>query len=310
MTPPAASADALQPVGFVGLGIMGRPMAENLIRAGHPLVVFNRTKARADALVALGARAAASPAEVARAAPIVIVMVTDSPDVEEVVAGPGGIIEGVRPGSIVVDMSTIAPATERRLAARLRERGADLVDAPVSGGDVGARNATLAIMMGGEPASVARVQPVLTRLGRSLTHCGPVGSGQLAKLSNQILVGVTLLAVSEAISFARRNGLDPETMVHAVENGAAASWQLSNLGPKILREDFAPGFMVDLIQKDLRIVLEAAGAAGAPLPATALLHQLFTMAQAHGEGRQGTQILGRVIERLSGDGDKPIPRKG
>src|SRR5206468_695058 len=152
------------------------------------------------------------------------------------------------------------------------------------------------------------VQPVLTRLGRSLTHCGPVGSGQLAKLSNQILVGVTLLAVSEAISFARRNGLDPETMVHAVENGAAASWQLSNLGPKILKEDFAPGFMVDLIQKDLRIVLEAA--AGAPLPATALLHQLFTMAQANGEGRQGTQILGRVIQRLAGDGGGPAPREG
>ena len=299
MTPPAAS-DATQGVGFVGLGIMGRPMAENLIRAGYPLTVFNRTKARADALVELGARAATSPADVARAAPIVIVMVTDSPDVEAVVAGPGGIIEGVRPGSIVVDMSTIAPGTERRLAGLLRERGADLVDAPVSGGDVGARNATLAIMMGGEHASVARVQPVLTRLGRSLTHCGPVGCGQLAKLSNQILVGVTLLAVSEAISFARGNGLDPETMVHAVENGAAASWQLSNLGPKILQGDFAPGFMVDLIQKDLRIVLEAAGDAGAPLPATALLHQLFTAAQAHGEGRQGTQILGRVIERLAG----------
>jgi 3-hydroxyisobutyrate dehydrogenase len=310
MTPPAASSDATQSVGFVGLGIMGRPMAENLIRAGYRLTVFNRTKARADALVELGARAAASPADVARAAPIVIVMVTDSPDVEAVVAGPDGLIEGIGPGSVVVDMSTIAPGTERRLAARLRERGADLVDAPVSGGDVGARNATLAIMMGGEPASVARVQPVLTRLGKSLTHCGPVGSGQLTKLSNQILVGVTLLAVSEAISFARRNGLDPETMVHAVENGAAASWQLSNLGPKILGEDFAPGFMVDLIQKDLRIVLEAAGDAGAPLPATALLHQLFASAQAHGEGRQGTQILGRVIERLAGSGGGQSPRKG
>jgi len=299
MTPPAAR-DANPPVGFVGLGIMGRPMAENLVRAGHPLVVFNRTAARTAPLVAIGARAAASPAEVARAAAVVIVMVTDSPDVEQVVAGAGGIIEGVRPGSIIVDMSTIAPGTERRLAARLRERGADLVDAPVSGGDVGARNATLAIMMGGETDSVARVQPVLARLGRSLTHCGPVGSGQLAKLSNQILVGVTLLAVSEAIAFARGLGLDPETMVHAVENGAAASWQLTNLGPKILKGDFAPGFMVDLIQKDLRIVLEAAGGAGSPLPATALLHQLFTSAQAHGEGRQGTQILGRVIERLAG----------
>src|SRR5262245_48224461 len=302
MTPPSQGTDARPPVGLVGLGIMGRPMAENLIRAGHPLTVFNRTRSKADALAAKGARVAPTPAEVARVAPFVIVVVTDSPDVEQVVAGPGGILEGVRPGSIVVDMSTIAPATERRLAARLRERGADLVDAPVSGGDVGARNATLAIMMGGEPASGERVRPILSCLGKSLTHCGPVGSGQIAKLANQILVGVTLLAVSEAIAFARGNGLDPETMLHAVENGAAASWQLSNLGPKILKEDFAPGFMVDLIQKDLRILLDAAGAAGAPLPATALLHQLFTSAQAHGEGRQGTQILGRVIERLSAKG--------
>jgi len=285
-------------VGFVGLGIMGRPMAGHLRRAGHPLTVFNRTAGRSDDLVAAGARVAASPAEVAAASEVIVVMVSDTPDVEEVVAGPRGLIEGIRPGSVVVDMSTVSPDLERRLAARLRERGADLVDAPVSGGDVGARNATLAIMAGGEPATVERVRPLLMRMGKNVTHCGPVGAGQLAKLCNQILVGVTLLGVSEAIALARGSGLDPEVMIKAVEGGAAASWQLSNLGPRILRGDFEPGFMVDLIQKDLRIVLETADVAGAPIPATALVRQLFLAAQARGLGRKGTQIMGDVVARL------------
>lgn len=292
------SAAGLPRAGVIGLGIMGRPMAGHLLRAGHPLTVFNRTPGRADDLKAAGARVATSPAEVAEAADVVIVMVSDSPDVEAVVLGPRGASEGARPGTIVVDMSTVSPAIERKAAARLRERGADYVDAPVSGGDVGARNATLAIMAGGETAAVERVRPVLMRLGKSVTHCGPVGSGQLAKLCNQILVGVNLLAVSEAIAFARKSGLDPEVMIRAIEGGAAASWQLSNLGPKILAGDFAPGFMVDLIQKDYRILQETADASATPLPATSLVRQLFLAAQAHGEGRLGTQVLGRVVERL------------
>lgn len=293
------------PLGFVGLGIMGRPMAGHLRRAGHPLTVFNRTAGRADELLAAGARVAGSPAEVAAASEVIVVMVSDTPDVEQVVAGPRGLLEGIRPGSIVVDMSTVSPDLERRLAARLRERGADLVDAPVSGGDVGARNATLAIMAGGAAATVDRVRPILMRVGKSVTHCGPVGAGQLAKLCNQILVGVTLLGVSEAIALARGSGLDPEVMIKAVEGGAAASWQLSNLGPRILRGDFEPAFMVDLMQKDLRIVLETADAAGAPLPATALLRQLFLSAQARGLGRKGTQIMGEVVARL-GRGDAGV----
>jgi 3-hydroxyisobutyrate dehydrogenase len=200
----------------------------------------------------------------------------------------------------VVDMSTIAPATERRLAERLRERGADLVDAPVSGGDVGAQNATLAIMAGGDAAALERARPVLQCLGKSITHCGPVGTGQLAKLCNQILVSVTLLGVSEAIAFARKSGLDPEVMLRAVGGGAAASWQLANLGPRILNDDVAPGFMVDLMQKDLRLVEETGAEAGAPLLATSLVRQLFRAAQARGEGRAGTQVLGRVLARLAG----------
>jgi 3-hydroxyisobutyrate dehydrogenase len=293
--PTAASLSA----GFVGLGIMGRPMAGHLLRAGFPLTVFNRTAARADELVAAGARRAGSPAEVARAAEVIVVNVTDSKDVEEVVMGPGGLAEGIRRGSVVVDMSTVAPATERRMAALLRERGADYLDAPVSGGDVGAKNATLAIMVGGEAAALERARPLLEKLGKAITHCGPVGHGQLTKLANQILVGVTLLGVSEAISFARKGGLDPEVMLRAVSGGAAGSWQLSNLGPKILADDVAPGFMIDLMLKDLRLVAETAEAAGAELPATEIMSRLFDAARGQGWGREGTQALGRVVAALS-----------
>ncbi|HEU4401627.1 MAG TPA: NAD(P)-dependent oxidoreductase [Candidatus Polarisedimenticolia bacterium] len=288
-------------LGFIGLGIMGRPMAGHLLGAGYPLTVFNRTRARAEEMAAQGCAVAESPAGVAAAAEVIITMVSDSPDVEQVVAGPRGLLEAIRPGSVVVDMSTISPEVERRLDEALRGRGCALVDAPVSGGDVGARNATLAIMAGGEGAVVERVRPILEVMGRSVTHCGPVGSGQIAKLCNQILVAVTLLGVSEAILFAGRNGLDPTRMIEAVEKGAAGSWQLTNLGPKILARDFAPGFMVDLIQKDLRLVLEAAAGARSPLPATALVQELFRSAQAHGDGRSGTPVLATVLERLAGE---------
>jgi len=212
------------------------------------------------------------------------------------------VIERVRPGSVVVDMSTISPRMERLLDEKLRGRGAALIDAPVSGGDVGAREARLAIMAGGDRDAFRRVLPVLELMGRSITHCGPIGSGQIAKLCNQILVSVTLLGVSEALVFARKHGLDPSVMIEAVSGGAAQSWQLTNLGPRIISRDFAPGFMVDLVQKDLRLVLEASGGAGVSLPATGLVHQLFASAQAHGGGREGTQSLAKVVERLSGGG--------
>lgn len=290
------------PTGFIGLGIMGRPMAGHLLRGGHPLTVYNRTRSKTADLQAQGAAVAESPAEVAARSEIVIVMVTDTPDVRQVVEGPRGVIEGVRRGSVVVDMSTISPRAERALDEALRARGAALVDAPVSGGDVGAREGTLAIMAGGDRQAFERVRPVLGLLGKSITYCGPSGSGQLAKLCNQILVSVTLLGVSEALMFARKNGLDPSTMIEAVSGGAAQSWQLTNLGPRIIKRDFAPGFMVDLVQKDLRLVLEASDGAGVSLPATGLVHQLFTSAQAHGGGREGTQSLAKVVERLSGEG--------
>ena len=288
------------PVGFIGLGIMGRPMAGHIMKGGHPLTVYNRTPSKTAELAAQGALVAGTPAEVAARSEIIITMVSDTPDVERVVAGPQGVIAGIRPGSIVVDMSTVAPRLERLLDEKLRARGCFLVDAPVSGGDVGARSATLAIMAGGDRQAFERTRSVLELMGRSITHCGPTGSGQLAKLCNQILISVTLLGVSEALVFARKNGLDSTVMIQAVSGGAAQSWQLTNLGPRIIKRDFAPGFMVDLVQKDLRLVLEACGAAAAALPATALVHQLFASVQALGSGREGTQSLARVLERLSG----------
>jgi len=287
-------------VGFIGLGIMGAPMAGHILAAGFPLSIFNRTRSKTADLAKRGATVAGSPADLAAASDLIVTMVSDTPDVEAVVAGPGGVIEGIRSGSVVIDMSTVSPELERRLDEKLRARGAALVDAPVSGGDVGARNATLAIMAGGEAAAFERARPLLQVMGKTITRCGEVGSGQIAKLCNQILVGVTLMGVSEAILFAGRNGLDPSRMIEAVSGGAAASWQLLNLGPKIIAGDFDPGFMVDLIQKDFRILQEAASASNAPLAATALVRQLFASAQAHGEGRLGTQVLGRAIARLAG----------
>ncbi len=285
-------------IGFIGLGIMGRPMALNLAKAGHRLTVYNRTRSRADAIASDRIQVADSPREVASASNLIFVMVTDSAAVESVVAGPLGLLESIRPGSLVVDMSTISPAVEQALDRRLEAVGASLVDAPVSGGDVGAQQGTLAIMVGGRRPDYERILPVLQAMGRTITYCGPVGSGQLTKLCNQILVSLNLLAVSEALAFATKNGLDPAVMIEAVRGGAAGSWQLANLGPRIVAGDFQPGFMVDLMQKDLRLVMEAAGAAHAPLPGTALVHQLFHSAQARGLGREGTQALAKVLAQL------------
>ena len=287
------------PVGFIGLGIMGQPMAGHILKAGYPLTVYNRTFSKTEQLASEGANVADNPAEVVSQSEVIITIVSDSPDVEDVVAGSNGVIEGIKSGSVVVDMSTISPQMERNLDQKLREKGCNLVDAPVSGGDVGAQNATLAIMAGGDQQVFERVRPVLAVMGKTVTYCGEVGCGQLTKLCNQILVCLNLLGVSEALSFARKNGLDANVMIEAVKGGAAGSWQLSNLGPRVVDRDFEPGFMVDLMQKDLRLVLEAAAAAKASLPATALVHQLFSSVQAAGDGREGTQILAKALEKLA-----------
>jgi 3-hydroxyisobutyrate dehydrogenase len=286
-------------VAFIGMGIMGLPMAGHLLAAGHRVTVNTRTKAKAEPILAKGAAWADSPRQAADGAEVVFVCVTDTPDVKDVLLADDGVIVAARDGMIVVDHSTISPSATREMAGELAKKGSTLLDAPVSGGDVGARNATLSIMVGGDEAAFRKVEPLLKTMGKTITHCGPSGTGQLTKLVNQILVSVTNLAVSEALVFARKNGLDAQRTLEAVGGGAAGSWQLANLGPRMLKGDFAPGFMIDLQQKDLRLVLEAAGLAKTPLPALALVHQLFTSAQAAGKGREGTQALFSVIEKLS-----------
>jgi 3-hydroxyisobutyrate dehydrogenase len=283
---------------FIGMGIMGLPMAGHLLSAGNRVAVHTRTKAKAEALLAKGATWAASPGKAARGAEVVFICVTDTPDVRAVLLGKGGVIESARDGLIVVDHSTISPSATREMADELAKKGTILLDAPISGGDVGARNATLSIMAGGDEHAFKKVEPLLRLMGKTITHCGGSGTGQLTKLVNQILVSVTNLAVSEALVFARKNGLDAEKTVAALSGGAAGSWQLANLGPRMLKGDFAPGFTIDLQQKDLRLVLEAAAKAKTPLPALALVHQLFTSAQAAGKGAEGTQALFSVVEKM------------
>jgi 3-hydroxyisobutyrate dehydrogenase len=227
-------------------------------------------------------------------------MVSDSPDVEAVYLGDGGVCEGLRKGTLCIDMSTVAPQMERKVAGMVEATGGRFLDAPVSGGKTGAESGKLVIMVGGEAGDVARAKPIFDVLGKATVHCGPVGSGQLTKLCNQILCGLNLLAVSEAIVFAERVGLDPRVMLEAVRGGAAASWALDNLGTRMLAGDFAPMFMIDLQQKDLRITLDAALAERVPLPGTALVSQLLAANQAAGEGREGTQALVKTIQRLAG----------
>jgi 3-hydroxyisobutyrate dehydrogenase len=286
-----------QRLAYIGTGIMGAPMAGHLLAAGYPLTVHNRTKAKAQPLLEQGASWADDPAAAAENADVVFTNVTDTPDVESIVLGHRGILSVARPGLIVVDHSTISPAATRDMAAKLAEKGATFLDAPVSGGDVGARNGTLAIMVGGDAQALERVRPMLQHMGKSLTHCGPVGNGQLTKLANQILVAGTNLAVCEALTFAKANGLDPMTMINAVKDGGAGSWQLANLGPRMVKGDFAPGFMIDLQVKDLNLVLDAAQSAGLYLSATQQADALFTDAQQSGRGRDGTQRLFEMVEK-------------
>jgi 2-hydroxy-3-oxopropionate reductase len=286
-------------IGWVGVGIMGEPMARNLMRAGFNIAVHSRTKQRAEALVSEGARWMNAPSDLARECDVIVSCVPDSPDVESVYLGPNGVRDGVRPGMLCIDMSTVSPDVARRVADDLRGRGAAFLDAPVSGGKTGAHAGTLSIMVGGDAADLQRAGPIFSAMGKTVVHCGPVGAGQLTKLCNQILCGANLLGVCEAMVFARRVGLNPEKMLQAVSAGAAGSWALSNLGPRMLSRDFAPMFMIDLQQKDLRIALATAGADHLPLPGTALVSQLLSANQAKGEGREGTQAMVKTLERLA-----------
>lgn len=286
-------------IGFIGLGIMGRPMARNLLRAGHRLVVHSRSPGPVESLVAAGAEAAPNPREVALRADVVITMLPDAPDVEAVLLGPGGVAEGVRPGMLVIDMSTSSPALARRLAAVLGEKGADVLDAPVSGGEKGAEEGTLSIMVGGSAAAFERALPVLRVLGKNIVHVGEAGAGQVAKAANQIVVGLTLEAVAEALLLATRAGVDPARVREALLGGFAYSRILEVHGKRMLERDFQPGFKAWLHRKDLGIALGAGREYGVPLPGTALVHELLTALVAGGGREVDHSALVTVLERLA-----------
>ena len=286
-------------IGFVGLGIMGRPMALNLRKAGHELWVHARRAESMQPLSEAGAKACASPQEVARNAEIVFICVSDTPDVEQVIRGDHGAIHGVRAGSVVVDMSTISPAATRRLAEELAGRGAEMLDAPVSGGDVGAINGTLSIMVGGKPEVFERVKPFFECMGKNIVLVGTNGAGQVAKACNQIVIGVTIEAVSEALTFARRNGVDAGKVRDALLGGFAGSRILEVHGKRMLDDAFNPGFKVKLHQKDLRIVIEAAHQLGLALPGTALVAQHLNALMGSGDGELDSSAIVKVVERMS-----------
>lgn len=287
-------------IGFIGLGIMGIPMCRNLMKAGFSCVVYTRTNSRADGLLSEGAVWAESPAAVAAQTDIIITMVTDTPDVEKVLLEENGVIEGAKPGSVVIDMSTISPSATQDMAAALAEKGVDMLDAPVSGGDKGAIAGTLSIMVGGKQDVFDRCLPVFEAMGKNINLIGDHGAGQMTKLCNQVAVSLANLAMAEALMLGAKAGLNLEKMLAAISGGAAGSWQLSNLAPRVIKRDFAPGFMVTLQQKDLRLVLGAANELGVGLPGVSLVHQLFNTIEAAGEGNEGTQILVKALERMSG----------
>ncbi|MEM9348491.1 MAG: NAD(P)-dependent oxidoreductase [Planctomycetota bacterium] len=288
-------------LGYIGLGIMGLPMARNLMDAGYPMTVWNRTPGKARPLVERGAVLADSPADLAGRDPAVIFLnVTDTPDVEEVLFGDLGLAKTAKPGTIVVDHSTISPDATRDFAIRLAEQGIEFLDAPVSGGDIGAQNGALSIMVGGPEAAFQTVLPMFEIVGQSAVHLGGSGLGQACKACNQVAGMVTLLGVCEAMALAKKSGLDLEKMIEVVGGGAAGSWMLSNLGPKISVGDHAPGFMIDLVNKDLKMSLDTADRAGLPLEATRLAANAFKRVAEQGGGRLGMHALAKAIEAAGG----------
>ncbi len=289
----------IERVGFIGLGLMGRPMAKRLLAAGYRLTVYNRSRGSVEELASMGAVPAGSPREVAEKSEAVLLMLPDSAEVEQVVFGRDGLVEGLRAGSVVVDCSTVSPETEIRIAARLREIGVDYLDAPVTGSTPAAESGTLTFMVGGEREALEKVLPVLRHLGSRIEHMGPVGHGQLTKLCNQIAVAGNLLAAAEAILFAKRVGLDPKRVIEVIGAGAASSWQLVNLGPKMVERDFRPGFKAAHLKKDLRIVMEVSERHSLPLPLASLAWQMVRSLVALGYGEQGTQAVIEVLERLA-----------
>jgi 2-hydroxy-3-oxopropionate reductase len=293
---------APETIGFIGLGVMGKPMAKNLIKAGHQLVVHSRTRASVDEVAAAGAAAAVSPADVARRTTIVITMLPDTGDVELVLTGPDGVLSALQPGAIVVDMSSISPIATKRLAALVADRGGSMLDAPVSGGEIGAINASLSIMVGGDEAAFARARPVFEAMGTAerIVHIGASGAGQVCKICNQVAIGGALAGVSEAFALAKKAGVDAARVRQALLGGFAASRVLEVHGERMLNANYKPGFRARLYQKDLRLANEAASANGVAMPGTAVVAQLVNALVASGGGDLDYAAMGTVLFELAG----------
>ena len=288
-------------VGYIGLGLMGKPMARNILKAGFPLVVHNRSRAAVDELVAEGATAAWTPAEVARQVDIVITNLPDSPDVEQVALGADGILEGAHEGLIFIDNSTIKPATARKIATALAEKGVFALDAPVSGGDIGAINGTLTIMLGGEESALNKALPVLEAMGKSITLVGDAGAGQIAKVCNQIMVAAQMVGMAELLIVAQKAGADPQKVVQAIKGGAAQCWALDIKPPRLFDGNREPGFKAYMQAKDLNIVLDTAREYGVPVPGTSANTQLFSAMLEMGMGDLDNSAVIGVIEALAGE---------
>jgi 3-hydroxyisobutyrate dehydrogenase len=291
-------------IGWIGTGVMGAPMAGHLLQAGYPLTVFNRTRGRAEELLSAGAAWADGPAEVAATSDSVFTMLGYPADVRETLLGDGGVLDAARPGSLIIDMTTSEPSLAKEIHAAAAERELQALDAPVSGGDVGARNAALVIMVGGDRSAFERAQPLLEILGRTVVLQGDAGNGQHTKMVNQIAIASGMIGMCEAMLYAQRAGLDVELAVDTIKDGAAGSWSLTNYGPRLLRGDLEPGFRIDHFVKDLGIALQEARRMQLPLRGTALAEQLYVAAQAEGFGQKGTQALLAALARLA---DEPWP---
>ena len=289
-----------QVIGFIGLGIMGRPMARNLIKAGYPLVVHNRSRGAVDELAGAGAKAASSPKDVAAQCDVLITMLPNSPDVELVALGRDGIIEGGRSGLVFIDMSTISPIISQKVGAALAAKGVRMLDAPVSGGEKGAVDAALSIMVGGDQALFDAMLPIFQAMGKTITLLGPLGAGGFTKLANQIIVAVNLTALAEALTLARKAGLDRELTLTALGGGLAGSKCLEQKKPNYLANTYNPGFKIDLHYKDLGLIMDAARALGVPLPATAVVQELFNAMRVKGRGGLDHSGIITLLEDLAG----------
>jgi 2-hydroxy-3-oxopropionate reductase len=288
-------------IGFIGLGVMGKPMAGHLIKAGHTVTVHNRSRRAVDELVAAGATAAGSPAEAAKSASIVITMLPDTPDVERVLTGPDGVVESMQRGTVVIDMSSISPGATERLAKTIADKGGSMLDAPVSGGEIGAINASLSIMVGGDEATFHRMKPILDVMGNAerVVYIGRSGAGQVCKICNQVAIGGALAGVSEAFALAKKTGVDAARVRQALLGGFAASRVLEVHGERMLVDNYKPGFRAKLYQKDLRLANEAAAANGVAMPATAIVAQLLNALVASGGENLDYAALGTVLFKMA-----------